>query len=67
MIGSMSFLQTILADIFQSEIEDREDAHQASVAWNKMLMVQLDILQAGYTNETPTTQTEPAPPMPESE
>ena len=67
MIGSMSFLQTILADIFQSEIEDREEAHQASVAWNKMLMVQLDILQAGYVNETPTTQTEPAPPMPESE
>ena len=67
MIGSMSFLQTILADIFQSEIEDREEAHQASVAWNKMLIVQLDIIHSGYMNETPTPQTEPAPPMPESE
>ncbi len=67
MIGSMSYLQTLLAEIFHSEIEDREEAHRASVAWNKMLMVQLDILQAGYINETPTAETEPAPPMPDSE
>ena len=67
MIGSMSFLQTALADIFQEEISDRKEAHQASIAWNKMLMVQLDILQAGYINETPTAATEDAPPIPESE
>jgi hypothetical protein len=67
MIGSMSFLQTALADIFQEEISDRKEAHQASIAWNKMLMVQLDILQAGYINETPTAATEEAPPIPESE
>ena len=66
MIGSMSYLQTLLANIFYSEMKDPEEAHQASVAWNKMLMVQLDILQAGYINETPTTETESAPPMPES-
>ena len=66
MIGSMSYLQTLLANIFHSEMKDPEKAHQASVAWNKMLMVQLDILQAGYINETPTTETESAPPMPES-
>ena len=66
MIGSMSYLQTLLANIFYSEMKDSEEAHQASVAWNKMLMVQLDILQAGYINETPTTETESAPPMPES-
>ena len=66
MIGSMSYVQTLLAGIFHSEIEDREEAHRASVAWNKMLMVQLDILQAGYINETPTTETEPAPPMPDA-
>ena len=66
MIGSMSYLQTLLANIFHSEMKDPEEAHQASVAWNKMLMVQLDILQAGYINETPTTETESAPPMPES-
>ena len=67
MIGSMSFLQTALADIFQEEIPGRKDAHQASIAWNKMLMVQLDILQAGYINETPTAATEDAPPIPDSE
>ncbi len=67
MIGSMSYVQTLLAGIFHSEIEDREEAHRASVAWNKMLMVQLDILQAGYINETPTTETELAPPMPDAE
>ena len=66
MIGSMSYLQTLLANIFYSEMKDPEEAHQASVAWNKMLMVQLDILQAGYINEIPTTETESAPPMPES-
>ena len=26
---------------------------RASAAWNKLLMVQLDILLAGYVNETP--------------
>jgi len=67
MIGSMSFLQTALADIFQEEIPGRKDAHQASIAWNKMLMVQLDILQAGYINETPTAAKEDAPPIPDSE
>ena len=53
----MSFLQTALADLFQEEIDDRVEAHAASVAWNKLLMVQLDILQAGYINETPTQAT----------
>ena len=28
-------------------------ALRASVAWNKMLMVQLDILLAGYISDTP--------------
>ena len=61
MVGSMSFLQTALADLFQEEIDDRVEAHAASVAWNKLLMVQLDILQAGYINETPTEPTGEAP------
>ena len=54
MVGSMSFVQTALAEMFQEEIDDPKEAHRASVAWNKLLMVQLDILQAGYINETPT-------------
>ena len=61
MVGSISFLQTALADIFQEEIPDPRKAHSATVAWNKLLMVQLDILQAGYVNETPTEATEASP------
>ena len=57
MTGSMSFMQTLLAQLFQEEIEDPIESHRASVAWNKLLMVQLDILQAGYINETPTEAT----------
>jgi len=57
MIGSMSFIQTALAQLFQEEIKDRIESHRASVAWNKLLMVQLDILQAGYINETPSEAT----------
>jgi len=57
MVASMSFMQTALAQIFQDEIEDPSEAYRASVAWNKLLMVQLDILQAGYINETPTEAT----------
>ncbi|SVA83839.1 uncharacterized protein METZ01_LOCUS136693 [marine metagenome] len=61
MVGSMSFLQTALAGIFQEEITDPREAHNSTVAWNKLLMVQLDILQAGYVDETPTEATEVTP------
>ena len=54
-------MQTELADLFHEEIDDPREAHTASVAWNKLLMVQLDILQAGYINETPTEATGEAP------
>ena len=54
MVGSMSYIQTELARLFQEEIEDPREVMRASVAWNKLMMVQLDILQAGYINETPT-------------
>ena len=63
MVGSISFVQTVLARIFQEELDDPQQAFRASVAWNKMLMVQLDILQAGYINETPTEATGEAPPI----
>ncbi len=54
MIASMSFIQTALADVFREELEDPDLAMRASIAWNKMLMLQLDILLAGYVSETPT-------------
>lgn len=67
MIGSISFIQTALAQMFQEELTDSKEAHKASVAWNKMLMVQLDILLAGYASETPTEATGEAPAVPESD
>ncbi len=53
MVASMSFIQTAVAGILREELEDQDLAMQASIAWNKMLMLQLDILLAGYVNETP--------------
>ena len=64
MVGSMSYIQTELARIFQEEIKDPREVMQASVAWNKLMMVQLDILQAGYINETPTESGGEAPAAP---
>ena len=57
MIGSMSFVQTVLADIFMEDIADPREAMLATVAWNKMLMVQLDILLAGYLIDVPNELT----------
>ena len=52
MIGSMSFIQSELAARLAQEMEAGA-ALQASAAWNRMLMVQLYIMLAGYLNETP--------------
>ena len=54
MVATISFIQTALNEVFHQEIEDPVSANQASVAWSKLLMVQLDILLAGYVTETPT-------------
>ena len=54
MIATISYIQTALSDIFHQEIKNPEEAHQASSAWSKLLMVQLDILLAGYVSDTPT-------------
>ena len=53
MVASMSFIQTRVAEILEEDLEDPGLAFRAAVAWNKMLMLQLDILLAGYVNETP--------------
>ena len=47
MIGTMSFTQSALAEMLLQEMDDPEAAMRASVAWNKLLMVQLDIMLAG--------------------
>ena len=58
MLGTISFVQTALTEVLHQEIDDPDLAMRASVAWNKLLMVQLDILQAGYMTETPAEPTD---------
>ena len=58
MVGTISFVQTALNQLFQQEMSDPGQAMRASLAWNKLLMIQLDILLAGYLTETPTEPAE---------
>jgi hypothetical protein len=48
MVGAMSLAQTALARLFASELHDAHEALAASMAWNKLLLVQLNILLLGY-------------------
>ncbi len=48
MVATISYIQTALNDIFFEEYDTAEEADKASVAWSKLLMVQLDVLLAGY-------------------
>lgn len=48
MVGAMSLAQTALARIFQDDVTDLSQALAASVAWNKLLLVQLNVLLLGY-------------------
>lgn len=48
MVGAMSIAQTALARIFQDEFADSSQALAASVAWNKLLLVHLNVLLLGY-------------------
>ena len=59
MIGTMSFAQTAIASALSQDMDDPERVLQASIAWNKLLMLQLDVLLAGYVTETPTPATLP--------
>lgn len=48
MVGAMSLLQTALARILRGALGDPEAALAASVAWNKLLLLQLTVLLHGY-------------------
>jgi hypothetical protein len=48
MVGAMSLTQHALARIFQQELDDLQDAFEASLAWNKLLLVHLNVLLLGY-------------------
>ena len=51
MIGTISFAQTALAQLLYQDMGDAQKAMLAAIAWSKLLMVQLDILLAGYLAE----------------
>jgi hypothetical protein len=53
MVGAMSLAQTALARLFQAELGDPEAALAASLAWNKVLLVHLNVLILGYLPATP--------------
>jgi hypothetical protein len=52
MVGSISVIQSALARVFRVEIEDPHAALEASTAWNKLLLVQLNVLLLGYLRPT---------------
>ena len=47
-VGAMSLAQSALAQIFAADIPDAGEALAASVAWNKLLLVHLNVLLLGY-------------------
>ena len=51
MIGTISFAQTAIGDLLRSQMGDTDLALRTSIAWNKLLMVELDVLLAGYLSD----------------
>ena len=47
-VGAMSLAQTALARLFRLELGDPQAAFDASLAWNKLLLVHLAVLLLGY-------------------
>ena len=47
MVGAMSLTQSVLARLFAAHLPP-VDALEASIAWNKLLLVQLSVLLQGY-------------------
>ena len=50
-IGTMSFAQSAIGDLLLREMDDAALALRTSLAWNKILMVELVMLLAGYLDE----------------
>src|SRR6266545_7392977 len=48
MVGAMSLAQTAIAGVLRGELADPREALEASVAWNKLLLVHLNVLLLGY-------------------
>jgi hypothetical protein len=62
MVAAMSLTQTALAGIFRDELGDAERALAASVAWNKLLLLNLNALLVGYLLPPRTAPRGPAGP-----
>ena len=52
-VGAMSLAQSALAQIFAADMSDAGEALAASIAWNKLLLVQLNVLLLGYLPPSP--------------
>jgi protoglobin len=48
MVGAMSLTQTALARVLEAELGDPAQAFEASLSWNKLLLVHLNVLLIGY-------------------
>jgi len=48
MVGAMSIAQTAFARLLQAELGDLQQAFEATLAWNKLLLLHLNILLLGY-------------------
>jgi hypothetical protein len=44
----MSLAQSAFARLFQEELGDLTEAFEASLAWNKLLLIHLNVLLIGY-------------------
>jgi hypothetical protein len=53
MVNTISLAQSALAQVFAEALGDARDALAASMAWNKLLCVHLNVLLLGYTPPTP--------------
>ena len=48
MVGAMSLAQTAVAGVLRDELADPREALEATVAWNKLLLVHLNVFLLGY-------------------
>jgi hypothetical protein len=48
MVGAISLAQSAFARILQEELSELAEAFKASLAWNKLLLIHLNVLLIGY-------------------
>jgi hypothetical protein len=48
MVGAISLVQSAFARILQEELSELAEAFEASLAWNKLLLIHLNVLLIGY-------------------